>query len=334
VLTASKGTDKDVVIPEGVETIFEDAFRWCRKITGVTRPESLTVIGASVFEGCTGLTEVTIPVGVKSLDFAPFAACTDLRSIHVDPENGSYCDIDGVLCTKDKKALLAYPCGKGSEYAVPEGITRVSLSAFDQCEKIVKVTLPKSYSIVETKFPFNTCGNRATISIDPENSKFTDVGNLVLTKDKKELVFSPLAQTGDLVIPYGVTKIWHMAVDKPERFSSIIIPDTVARMEVSAFNAGLPLENVYYTGSKEDWEKINFVYERDVLKMSNIHFNATMPTPTPGPTATPSSIPAPTPVPTATPAPVGGFMDVVCRGGTVCRGERSDGGRGGPLSAQ
>lgn len=302
------GKEGDFVIPEGVESIFEQAFRWCRKLTGVTLPESLTAIESNVFDGCTGLTTLTIPAGVKTLGYAPFMGCSNLKNIHVDPANGSYCDIDGVLCTKDRKALLAYPCGKGSEYAVPEGITRISLSAFEKCEEIVRILLPKSYSVVGENFPFSTCNNLTSVMIDPENNKFMERDHMVLTKDGKEFVFSPLGQEGDLVIPYGITKVWPNAVGKPERFASITIPDTVTRIEFWAFDTGLPLENVYYTGSQEDWEKIDFVNDKDALKKSEIHFNAPMPTPVP--TASPIPTATPSPVPTATPAPVGGFTDV------------------------
>ena len=44
-----------IVIPEGVTSICEEAFRECTNLTSITIPSSVTSIGDKVFYGCTGL---------------------------------------------------------------------------------------------------------------------------------------------------------------------------------------------------------------------------------------------------------------------------------------
>lgn len=55
------------------------------------------------------LTEVTLGKNITQIDGKSFYSCWALQNIHVDPENPAYCDIDGVLFTKDLKTVVCYP---------------------------------------------------------------------------------------------------------------------------------------------------------------------------------------------------------------------------------
>jgi hypothetical protein len=48
----------------------------------------------------------------------------------VSPNNKKYCAVDGVLYSKDKKVLLAYPNAKGPKYKVPNGVEEIANCAF------------------------------------------------------------------------------------------------------------------------------------------------------------------------------------------------------------
>ena len=55
------------------------------------------------------LLEVTLGKDITQIDGKSFYSCWALRNIHVDPANPAYCDIDGVLFTKDLKTVICYP---------------------------------------------------------------------------------------------------------------------------------------------------------------------------------------------------------------------------------
>ena len=62
-------------IRKGVTAIGADAFRGCKKLTGVTIPEGVTAIGDRAFGGCEKLESVTIPSSVKSIGKSAFRSC-------------------------------------------------------------------------------------------------------------------------------------------------------------------------------------------------------------------------------------------------------------------
>lgn len=52
---------------------------------------------------------INIGKDVKSIDGKSFYSCWNLERIEVDENNQYYCDVDGVLYTKDMKTLVCYP---------------------------------------------------------------------------------------------------------------------------------------------------------------------------------------------------------------------------------
>ena len=51
----------DVVIPDGVTIINQDAFMYCSELVNITLPSALTTIGSAAFQGCDSLTSIEFP---------------------------------------------------------------------------------------------------------------------------------------------------------------------------------------------------------------------------------------------------------------------------------
>ena len=64
--------ETDIVIPEGVTSIGNHAFSWCRNLRSATIPESVTSIGDYAFNGC-GLQSITIPDSITFIGYGAFS---------------------------------------------------------------------------------------------------------------------------------------------------------------------------------------------------------------------------------------------------------------------
>ena len=71
--------------------------------------QPITVLHEFAFNCDEKITDITIGKNVKQLDGKTFYSCWALRNIKVDPENEAYCDVNGVLYTKDMSTLICYP---------------------------------------------------------------------------------------------------------------------------------------------------------------------------------------------------------------------------------
>ncbi len=88
-----------VIVPKGVHTIGEDAFKACISLKKVVLPSGLHYIMARAFKGCRKLEEVEIPEGVCAIGEYAFHRCHSLKKITLPPsveELGNcvflYCD--------------------------------------------------------------------------------------------------------------------------------------------------------------------------------------------------------------------------------------------------
>ena len=70
----------DLVIPEGVTSISQDAFRRTY-IKSITLPEGLESIGDRTFSQCENLTAITFPNSLKDIGYCAFTDCHGLKSV-------------------------------------------------------------------------------------------------------------------------------------------------------------------------------------------------------------------------------------------------------------
>ena len=74
----------ELILPENLQSIGNQAFCWNTRITKVTIPNSVKVIGAGCFETCIHLSHLTIGSGVETIGNSAFDDCRSLDTIVVD----------------------------------------------------------------------------------------------------------------------------------------------------------------------------------------------------------------------------------------------------------
>ena len=71
-----------------------------------------------------------------------------------------------------------------------------------------------------------------------------------------------------------VTGIGSWVFEELTNLKAIVIPSTVTTIESDAFTGCNSLETVYYTGTEEQWKKINIMHRNHTLSKAKIIFNS------------------------------------------------------------
>ncbi len=106
-------------------------------------------VGRYAFARCYELISISLPSSVNDIAEYAIIGNPSLISINIPADNNTYCDIHGVVFSKDKKTLLVYPTGRYGGYEVPEGTTRIEHNVFIGAD-LKWMVLPESLKEIAT----------------------------------------------------------------------------------------------------------------------------------------------------------------------------------------
>ena len=279
------GTEKNVVIPAEIEgkrviEIYYEAF-----------------YGVDV-------KSIHIPAGVMWVEDA-FMGCTTLESITVDENSTAFTSENGVLFSKDKAILVAYPAAKKDltytvpdtvkslwttafafntnikEVIIPEGVEEISYDVFWGCSSLEKLEIPDSVTSIRSDALDGTayynnadnwengilyCGNHLI------KAKETVSGNYSIRPGTKTVAWRAFKGCDNLTgieIPDGVVYIGFRAFDGCKSLKSVTVPGSVKIIDESAFQNCTELEAVTIGSGVESIEYCAF-YKCESLKTVNL----------------------------------------------------------------
>lgn len=219
----------------------------------ITEDESkpITVIHEYAFNCDEKLKVIKIGPDVSSIDGKSFYTCNALERIIVDENNENYCDVDGVLYTKDMKELICYPINhdqylrdkygykeelwQDSEgydqkyideiqtYVVPSSVEKIGKLCFNYAN-LVNVYLPEGLKTIETLGFFRCTSLSAIYSYTCE-------------KENKETRFESLDAFSNVYssLPQGLEYIGSDAFSYDQALNYIFIPSSVTFIGHHAF---------------------------------------------------------------------------------------------------
>lgn len=181
---------------------------------------------------------ITIPKGITNIGQQTFNNLDFLKSIIVDSLNPVYSNDEyGVLYNKDKSQIINYPQGNERKfYSIPESVKIIGKCSFMNCLNLETITIGESVTEI------------------------------------KDSAFQNCANIKNIIIPDNVINIRAFAFSFCGSLKSITISDSLTSIERWAFEGCDNLTDIYYSGTKEKWNKIAIGDYNEALIGANIYF--------------------------------------------------------------
>lgn len=298
-----QGKKGDYLIPQGIESIANSAFEEAAGLTGVTIPSSVTTLGHTVFSRCSQLTEIKIPSSVTTIGSSAFEHCD--RLIEMEFPSGmknipKCCFIDSINLTKVKIPVSVTAIEDAAFYKCYSLKDVYYDGVLEQWEKInigtggiggIDSSINTNAPLVNAVIHFS---DGTTLNGPKEEFSYRELddGTLEITKyngadsvvaipeqlNQKKVIsignaaFNKNTNVSEVSIPDGVTQISQLAFQECINLIKISIPESVIRIEDYAFESCANLQNIFYSGTKKQWEKIEIVTDgNDPLFSAQIH---------------------------------------------------------------
>ena len=249
-----------VTIPNSVTNIGEGAFSYCSGLTSVTIPNSVTSIGRSAFHGCSGLISITIPNSVTSINNEAFYNCPCLTSIQVESGNTKYDSrntCNAIIETASNTLVVG--C-KGT--VIPNSVTSISEGAFWGCTGLTSITIGNSVTSIG-RSAFYECSGLTSVTI-PNSVTNIGEGAFSYCSGLKKVIVSDIAAwcgikfNGGYANPLSYAN--HLYSDENTEIKNLIIPNGVTSICDRAFDGCSGLTSVIIPNSVTSIGVVAFRY--------------------------------------------------------------------------
>ena len=194
---------------------------------------------------------VVINDGVTTVGHCAFSDCINIESVTIPESVNTIGEYAFSNCESLSKAIL------------PEGVIEIGDGAFSHCYYLATVVVPGSVEAFGEDV-FASCVRLANVTLC---EGLTDIGLDT---------FDDCTSLTDIIIPEGVDSIRGGNFSGCYNLKNITIPVSVTVVGNSSFTDCSLLTNVYYTGTEEDWNKIDDYGDNAPLYDATIHYNSTV----------------------------------------------------------
>lgn len=161
--------------------------------------DEITKVTSYMFSDFDNLTMVYFGSGLTEIAVYAFDFSYNIENYYVAENNQSFTAVDGVLYSKDMTSILRYPTARQGAFSIPETVTTIGSSAFDQCFNLTGITIPETVTTIGVS-AFSQCFGLTNVDI-----------------------------------PDSVTRIYDSAFFDCDGLTKIIIPDSVTKLGSHSF---------------------------------------------------------------------------------------------------
>ncbi|MBP5307797.1 MAG: leucine-rich repeat protein, partial [Clostridia bacterium] len=221
-------------------TIGADAFNNLYRLEEVTLPGNLAELKANAFAECRELKTVTVNCGANvNLENGAFPATvvtslsigkdlpeveisgvfgSNIVTVEIDSENPNYTLENSVVYNGNKTAILYYPLGGPSEYAIPETVLSIGANVFRNRTNLTKVIINKELAYIGSE-AFSYCSNLTEVEFEAGRAADLVVGEMAFSHSGLQ----------NIVFPETVTEIKDSAFAW-SKLRSITLPASLVKL--------------------------------------------------------------------------------------------------------
>ncbi len=263
-----------VSIPNTIEgypvtAIGERAFAYCYDITAVNLPSGLKTIGATAFNGCVALEAITIPDSVTTIGRHAFSNCKAAKSITIG--NG--------VTTIGESAFEN--CNDASTITIGNSVETIEGWAFGNCYALESIVLPASLKSIGS-WAFCYCTALASVTVPDSVTTIGDsafswcdalesitFGSGVTSMGKYHGTGCPKLKT--ITFADGITEIGSWSFGSADSVTALNLPASVTSIAQGAFSNCTLITDVYFGGTRQQWDAITIGENNPALATATIH---------------------------------------------------------------
>lgn len=237
ILLRYNGTKGNVVIPDNVTAIANEAFSFNSFISVVTIPASVKSIGEFAFSDCLYLDTVNMKAGVEIINAGAFKNCYRLKSISFPDSVKTI----GNNAFENCVSLTSVTFGTGT--------VKIGTSAFINCVGLTTISIPQNLTTIGVN-AFAGCVGLQNFETVSDSVGFVAYDGVLYSKSGSILVAYPQARTGAYSLRQGTVTIAGGAFSCASNLTGIANTSSVEKVESFAFYGCTSLRDMFLPNVK------------------------------------------------------------------------------------
>ena len=191
--------------------------------------------------------------------------------------------VDTVIIKNGIEEIADYGISGGSSYdnmakspikiVLEDSVKKVGNYAFYRSNRLEEISFGSGLESIG-RYSFTFCPKLKKIIVADDNPYFCTINGALYSKDRSMLYKVPQAGGSEIRVQEGTVIIAADAIGNCTAMTSVTIPATVKDIYSEAFDGSDNLKDVYYSGSKHEWNNIRIGTDNTPLLNANVHFAA------------------------------------------------------------